>query len=124
MVFYKEYFAAQPSIDHTVLRTRDMDFLIAAPHKIKIEVDIPSLLEDLGYVRVIETGQGYMKLAHPDLILEFLVPEKGRGMDKPYNLPGLGIKATALRFLDFLTDNTIRVKIEDFFLNTLLSNKL
>lgn len=29
----------------------------------------------------------------------------------------MGINATALRFLNFLTDNTIRVKVEDFYLN-------
>ncbi|MCX6354177.1 MAG: GSU2403 family nucleotidyltransferase fold protein [Candidatus Aureabacteria bacterium] len=116
VVFYKDYFASHPFIDHAVLRTRDMDFLIATPHKMLAEVDIPLLLKDLGYVKVFKTEKGYMKLAHPDLMLEFLVPEKGRGMDKSYNLPGLGIKATALRFLNFLTDNTIRVKIENFYL--------
>ncbi|MEI6633034.1 MAG: GSU2403 family nucleotidyltransferase fold protein [Chlamydiota bacterium] len=116
VVFYREYFAPRPFIDHTALKTRDMDFLIAAPHTLRTEVNIPLMLKDLGYVKVMEAEKGYMKLAHADLILEFLVPEKGRGMDKPYNLPGLGISATALRFLNFLTDNTIKVRIEGFYL--------
>ena len=55
-----------------------------------------------------------MKLSHEDLILEFLVPEKGKGVDGPVPLPSLGMNAVALRFLNFLTDNTIQVKIEDF----------
>ena len=52
-----------------------------------------------------------MKLDHPELILEFLVPERGKGIDKPYPLPRLGINATTLRFLNFLSCNTIKVKV-------------
>jgi hypothetical protein len=50
--------------------------------------------------------------------VEFLVPEKGKGIgiDKPYPLPKLGVNAQTLRFLDFLSDNTMKVKIEDFYL--------
>ena len=44
-----------------------------------------------------------------------MVPERGRGIDKPFPLPKLGINAVTLRFLSFLTDNTIKVKIEDFY---------
>ncbi|MFH1202072.1 MAG: GSU2403 family nucleotidyltransferase fold protein [Candidatus Omnitrophota bacterium] len=56
-----------------------------------------------------------MKLDHPDLLLEFLVPEKGKGTDKPVPLPKLGMNAVALRFLSFLSVNTIKVKVEDFY---------
>ena len=48
-------------------------------------------------------------------MLEFLVLEKGRGIDKPFPLPKLGINAVALRFLSFLSANTIKVKVEDFY---------
>jgi len=48
-------------------------------------------------------------------LLEFLVLEKGRGTDKPFPLPKLGINAVALRFLNFLSANTIKVKVEDFY---------
>ena len=48
------------------------------------------------------------------MLLEFLVLEKGRGIDKPFPLPKLGINAVALRFLSFLSTNTIKVKVEDF----------
>ncbi len=47
-------------------------------------------------------------------MLEFLVPEKGRGTDKPHPLPMLGLNATPLRFLDFLTQHTIETGIENF----------
>lgn len=113
--FYKEYFSDIPYIDQTTIRTRDIDFLIDNPVKIKQQVDIPELLKDLGFVTIFKGSNGYIKLDHPDLILEFLVPEKGKGTDKPYPLTKLGINAVALRFLSFLSDNTIKVKVENFY---------
>lgn len=116
VVFYRDYFVSGPYIEHAALKTRDIDFLITAPTKVRHRVDIPTLLKDLGFVTIFQGSKGYIKLDHPDLILEFLVPEKGKGMDNPYSLPKLGINAMALRFLNFLSDNTIKVKVEDFYL--------
>lgn len=114
--FYKDYFSSKPLMDYTALKTRDMDFLIRMPGKIEQVVDIPTLLKDLGFVTTLRGDKGYRKLDHPYLIVEFLVPEKGKGIDKPYPFPKLGVNAQTLRFLDLLSDNTIRVKIEDFYL--------
>ncbi|MCA9406381.1 MAG: hypothetical protein KC684_07585, partial [Candidatus Omnitrophica bacterium] len=96
------------------LMTRDIDFLIDRPQTVKKEVDIPELLKDLGFITTFKGRQGYMKLDHPELILEFLTPERGRGRDKPFPLPTLHINATALRFLNFLSENTIKIKVENF----------
>lgn len=112
--FYNEYFAGTPYLDRAALKTRDIDFLIDNPARIKDKVSVPELLSDLGFVIVHKGSRGYIKLEHPDLLLEFLVIEKGRGTDKPFPLPKLGINAVALRFLSFLSSNTIKVKIEDF----------
>jgi len=112
--FYKEYFSNVPYIDQTTIRTRDVDFLIDKPARIKHAVNIPELLKDLGFVTIFKGREGYIKLDHPDLMLEFLVPEKGKGTDKPVPLTKLGMNAVALRFLSLLTDNTIKIEIEDF----------
>jgi len=112
--FYKEYFSNVSYIDQTTIRTRDIDFLIDKPAKIKHTVNIPELLKDLGFVTIFKGREGYIKLDHPDLMLEFLVPEKGKGTDKPVPLTKLGMNAVALRFLGLLTDNIIKIKIEDF----------
>jgi len=117
LFFYKDYFKKTPYVDITALKTRDMDFLVPIPPKIKKSVDVPEILKDLGFVTDFKGSKGYIKLDHPDLILEFLVPEIGRGSDRPYNLPQLGMNATSLRFLSFLIDNVIRVKVEDFYIN-------
>jgi hypothetical protein len=79
-----------------------------------VNVDVPGLLKDLGFVIGYRGTQGYMKLEHPDLVVEFLSPEKGRGTDKPVSLPQLKVNATALRFLNFLAEDTVKVKVADF----------
>jgi hypothetical protein len=110
--FYGGYFAGTkyPS----AIRTRDMDFLIPDPHKIRTAIDIPELLKDLGFVIGYGGEEGYIRLEHPELIVEFLSPQKGKGTDKPIPLPALGVNAVALRFLGLLTDNIIKVRVEDF----------
>lgn len=113
--FYNEYFTGTQYLDRAALKTRDIDFLIDNPAKIKHEVNVPELLRDLGFIIIYKGNKGYIKLEHPDLLLEFLVLEKGRGIDKPFPLPKLGINAVALRFLSFLSANTIKVKVEDFY---------
>jgi hypothetical protein len=69
-------------------------------------------LRDLGFVVGFTGSEGYIRLEHPELIAEFLVPERGRASDKPYPLPKLGLNAQALRFLDFLAQSTITMKVE------------
>jgi len=110
--FYKEYFSSttySPSF-----RTRDIDFLVPNPGKIHVQTDIPALLKDLGFVVNYSGSKGYIKLEHPDLLIEFLSPEKGRGMDDPVKIPRLGVNAVALRYLNFLVENTIKVGVEGF----------
>ncbi len=113
--FYNEYFVGTAYLDRAALKTRDIDFLIHDPAKIRHGVNVPEILRDLGFVIIYKGNKGYIKLEHPDLLLEFLVLEKGRGIDKPFPLPKLGVNAVALRFLSFLSSNTIKVKIEDFY---------
>ncbi|MFH1753239.1 MAG: hypothetical protein ABH875_03555 [Candidatus Omnitrophota bacterium] len=66
------------------------DYFSEAPY-IRGEADMPELLKDLGFVTTFKGSEGYIKLDHPDLILELLVPERGKGMNKPYPLPKLGM---------------------------------
>lgn len=108
--FYKNYFK---SISYsTFIRTRDVDFLIPLPFKFKKNLNIFKLIENFGFIEEYKGSKGYIKLKHPDLTIEFLVPERGRGIDKPYKIPQLGINAVALRFLDFLAINTIVINLD------------
>jgi hypothetical protein len=108
-VFYKEFFGSTRYM--VSLKTRDIDLLIPRPSAIKAKTDVAELLKDLGFVVGFTGSKGYIRLEHPQLIVEFLVPERGRGSDKPYSLSQLGLNAQALRFLGFLAENTITTKV-------------
>lgn len=105
--FYPDYFGGKTAL--SALRTRDIDFLIPAPLKMKGEVRVGELLRDLGFIPN-RMGEGYVRLSHPELIIDFLVAEKGRGTDKPYAVKALGVKAQALRYVGFLAEDTVEVK--------------
>ena len=106
---YKSYFGRTTPL--TTLRTRDIDFLVPQPTHIHASADVPALLADLGFVTDFHRG-GYIRLIHPALIVEFLVPERGRGTNRPVRLPRLGINAQALRFLSVLEEHTIMAMLE------------
>jgi len=108
--FYKYYFKSKGY--STFIRTKDIDFSVPIPPKFQKEVDIFKLVKDLGFLEKYRGSKGYIKLEHPDLSIEFLVPERGRGEDKPYSIPQLSINAQPLRFLDFLIENTISINTE------------
>ena len=106
---YKSYFGRTTPL--TTLRTRDIDFLVPQPTHVRASADVPALLADLGFVTDFHRG-GYIRLIHPELIVEFLVPERGRGTDRPVRLPRLGINAQALRFLSVLEEHAITATLE------------
>ena len=108
-LFYKEFFGHKKYM--TSLTTRDIDLLIPLPRAIKAKVDVAELLKDLGFIVGFTGSQGYIRLEHPQLIVEFVVPERGRSSDKPYSLPQLGLNAQALRFLEYLSVSTITSKV-------------
>lgn len=106
MAFYREYFA---QVAYTPsLKTRDIDLLVPHPGALRTKVDVAELLKDLGFVVGFTGSKGYIRLEHPQLIVEFLVPERGRGSDKPFLLPQLGLNAQPLRFLELLIQKPLR----------------
>ena len=108
-IFYKDFFTGKKYM--TSLTTRDVDLLIPQPKYIEAKVDVAELLKDLGFVVGFTGSQGYIRLEHPELIIEFLVPERGKGSDKPFSLPQLGLNAQALRFVEFLSQDVIRLEV-------------
>ena len=108
---YRDYFKKK---EYTpTIRTRDIDFLIPIPPRFDKQVDLQEVFAALGFNIAFQGRAGYIRFEHPNLIIEFLVPERGRGTDKPYPVPKLGINAQPLRFLDILAQDTIRVPFDD-----------
>ena len=112
LYFYNFHYTKGQSI--ATLRTRDIDFFIPFPRAVKIKIDLPNLLEQLGFALDFQGRSGYIRLVHPELFIEFLVSEKGRSVDKPYPLKQLKMNAQALRFLEILQLKTLNIKVKDF----------
>lgn len=99
--FYRSYFNDAPEIP--AVRTLDIDFLVPNPRSIKKAINIPKILESLDFTPMRNSMTGYIKYAHPELELEFLTPDLGRGHgSKPYEIPELHINAQGLRYLNLL----------------------
>jgi hypothetical protein len=90
-----------------------MDFLVPTSGKMDRNVDVPTLLKDLGFIVGFRGEQGAMMLEHPELMIEFLVAERGRGSDKLKYLPELGMNAQPLRFMDLATAKTVLLHFGD-----------
>jgi hypothetical protein len=108
--FYKDYFK---TIEYEAsIRTRDVDFMVPGHIRVKTKIDVVELLKDLGFVVGFQGREGYIRLEHPELAIEFLVPEKGRGSNKPFPLKELGINAQPLRYLNLLTQKIIHTEVD------------
>lgn len=110
MLFYERYFNTPDY--RASIRTRDLDIAIPMPPRFPTKVDMGSLLGRLGFIVDFQGRDGYIRFLHPDLIVEFLVPERGRAAQKPFQVPILGINAQPLRFLDLLLGDTISVPFQ------------
>lgn len=110
LYFYRYYFDKGEYFPD--IRTRDIDFLVPLPPKFKRKVDLPAILEELGFIINFGGEAGYIRLDHPEMVVEFLTPEMGKGRDRPYPLPILGLNAQPLRFLNFLAEHTVTLKHE------------
>lgn len=108
--FYNDWFENPEALSPN--KTTDIDFLISLPLRFERKIDVPAALAPLGF-RVEFNNTGYMTLYNPELHIDFIVPEKGRGVDHPITVAGLGIRASALRYMGLLLDHPITVEKDD-----------
>lgn len=109
---YRVYFGDAPEIP--VLRTTDVDFLVGMPPRIGREFDVPAALYELGFEPHWSLQGDYCKYAHPDMEVEFLVPEKGRGVGTAVFVDALHVEAQPLRFLSLAYDRSMVVPFRGY----------
>jgi len=114
-LIYKEYFGNPVEI--SMQRTADLDLLVPNPPMIHKGVDVALILKNLGFDRKISLLDGYEKYVHPDLEVEFLTPERGKGKDGPYAIDELHINAQGLRYLDLLQNHTMNAYYNGILIN-------
>ncbi len=103
--FYVKHLGAKPF----PLRTQDIDFLIPYPFRGKEHKNLIEQLEAIGFKKDF-TAEGHLFLWSSDLKIEFLTPQKGKGVQKNIRINELGITAIPLRFVSLLLDNPITLK--------------
>lgn len=91
------------------LRTQDIDFLLPRPYPERTRIDLAEALAPLGF-RVDFAPGGAIYFIHPELKIEFITPERGKGDDQPRSIKPLGIKAVQLRYMDMLFEDSLIVK--------------
>lgn len=112
---YKNYFAKDYGF---IPKTTDLDILVPIPYRSNKKIDLPEELKDLNYIVQFSGQKGYIKLGHPELSIEFLVPEFGKGHDRPYPLDRLGINAQPLRYVILLLRDVIKIDYKGIKINT------
>ena len=112
---YKEYF--DNPVEISAQRTADLDILVPNPPRIHKEIDVSLILNKLGFDRQVSPLDGYEKYVHPDLDVEFLTPERGRGREKPYTIDKLHVNAQGLRYLDLIQSHVMEISFRRILLN-------
>ncbi len=114
LLIYKEHYKSE---EIPLFKTTDIDLMIPFPKQIKNKVDIPKLLEKYGFDPIYSIRKNYVKFDNPDLRIEFLTPEYGKGTDKPHDIPNYKINAQGLRFISLAIDYKIQIKYKDIPIN-------
>ena len=94
------------------LRTMDIDFLIPRPFKDMAEINVDILLTGIGFGREYSIFSGNIRYVHPELEVEFLTPEIGRGSSEPMQFTSLHLTAQKMRFLRILQQYCININYE------------
>ncbi|MBN1837330.1 MAG: hypothetical protein JW820_15855 [Spirochaetales bacterium] len=97
LAVYREHLGRSPQIP--LLRTLDVDFLVPNPPDRGAMVDIPAILKKHGFDEVHSVLGDFSKFVHPELEIEFVTPEVGRGKSGPYRFDALNIGAQGLRYV-------------------------
>ncbi len=107
---YRNYFNNAPEIP--LLRTTDIDFLIPRPLRMKGEINVHEILKNLGFDEQFSSLTGQIKYVHPQLEVEFLTPELGKGNSRPFDFKRLHLSAQQLRYLTLLQQYTLTISVE------------
>ncbi|MBC8415419.1 MAG: hypothetical protein H8E11_03215 [Candidatus Cloacimonetes bacterium] len=108
---YRHYFSNSPAIP--ILRTTDVDFLIPNPPNITNKIDVPKILKDFDFEEQFSLIGGYTKFVHPDLEIEFLIPEIGRSKNKAVLISEFKVTAQPLRYLYFIQNHILTINYND-----------
>lgn len=104
---YRTHFGNDPEVP--ILRTTDIDFLLGAPPSVRKQLDVPRALASIGFDPDWSAHGGYCRYVHPEMEVEFLIPNRGKGVDRAIVVENLKVPAQPLRFVSLAYDCSIVV---------------
>jgi len=87
----------------------DLDILVHKNIALTHIIDVPKILNSFGFDEEFSHLDGHCKYVHPEIEVEFMVAEFGRGKSGPYSIKSLNVLAQGLRFMSIVTEYTITV---------------
>lgn len=105
---YKTYFDGNAHIP--IKRTLDVDFLIPNPPHASHKVDVDTLLKQLGFDALTNPTGTLIKYVHPDLSVEFLMNQKGKGLEDVCTVEEFHVTAVRFRYLSILETPILKVE--------------
>ena len=88
---YRVYFNNTPEVP--ILRTMDLDILVQKYTILPYPIDVPEILKSFGFEEEYSHLSSFSKYVHPEIEVEFMVAEHGRGKTGPYNIKHLNVLA-------------------------------
>lgn len=114
MLVYKHIYDNAPEIP--ALRTTDLDFLVREPNVNIPKINIPDILEKLGFEPLNDIASGLTKYEREDLEIEFLVAKMRNG-DSVIKVPHLTLSAQMLAYMDIASKYSQQVSFDGISLN-------
>lgn len=114
MLVYKHVYDNAPEIP--ALRTTDLDFLVREPNVNIPKINIPDILEKLGFEPLNDIASGLTKYEREDLEIEFLVAKMRNG-DSVVKVPHLTLSAQMLAYMDIASKYSQQVSFDGISLN-------
>ena len=105
---YRVYFNNTPEVP--ILRTMDLDILIPTKLNITNTIDVPSILKSIGFDEEFSHLTGHSKYVHPEMEVEFMVAEYGKGKKEPYTIKPFNVLAQGLRYMSLVMEHSITVR--------------
>lgn len=114
LLVYKHIYDNAPEIP--ALRTTDLDFLVREPNVNIPKINIPDILEKLGFEPLNDLASGLTKYEREDLEIEFLVAKMRNG-DSVVKIPHLTLSAQMLAYMDIANKYAQPVTFKDINMN-------
>lgn len=105
--YFYEKSALLPASYRFAARTVDIDLCVKNVYTAQTPTNFAQMLADYGFEREVDRITGAVKYRYGDSDIEFLTPRRGDGRDPYPYIPGLGLRATEIKYMEILTHNTV-----------------